>query len=245
MEEVAWLRPFLPSQGYLIWAGCLVHSAGVLKLLLRLSLVRHTVGLVHGCHVVAECNGLHSLVDTAAHSPPYLGSDCGALLSRWILGLLWRGAERQGVWTCYSNGGEGLPPAVQCAGLWAYPRLGPWVQSPIQNNRATKQGGNHLSEVLTSPPTHPIAQRSVLSQCWAHQTSQGRSPQAPTSSSLSAPLSASEPLPSHTLCPQSCSLQNSARVLAWSHHTCLRLQVNSERPLQPPNALSPFPPHSR
>lgn len=117
MEEVVWLRPFLPSQGYLIRAGCLVHSAGVLKLLLSLSLVRHTIGLVHGCHVVAECNGLHSLVDTAAHGPPDLGGDRGALLSRWILGLLWRGAERQGVWTCYGNSGECLPPAVQHVGL--------------------------------------------------------------------------------------------------------------------------------
>lgn len=77
-----------PPRGYLIWAGCLVHTARVLKLLLSLGLVCHAVGLVHRCHVVAQRNGLHSLMYTAAHGPSYLGGDRGALLSWWFLGLL-------------------------------------------------------------------------------------------------------------------------------------------------------------
>lgn len=35
-------------------------------MLLGLGLVRHAVGLVHGCHVVHQGDGLHSLVDSTA-----------------------------------------------------------------------------------------------------------------------------------------------------------------------------------
>lgn len=52
--------------GYLIWAGCLVHPASVLIVLLRLGLVRHAVGLVHGCYIVHQRDGLHGLVNSAA-----------------------------------------------------------------------------------------------------------------------------------------------------------------------------------
>lgn len=103
-EEGNGMAKTLPSQGYLIWAGRLVHAAGVLKLLLGLGLVGHAVALIHGCHVVAERDGLYSLMDAAAHGPSDLSGDCGALLSRRVLGRLWRGAERQGVWTWYCNG---------------------------------------------------------------------------------------------------------------------------------------------
>lgn len=77
-----------PPRDYLIWAGCLVHTARVLKLLLGLGLVCHAVRFVHGRHVVAQRNGLHSLVYTAAHGPSHLGGDRGALLSWGLLGLL-------------------------------------------------------------------------------------------------------------------------------------------------------------
>lgn len=52
--------------GYLIWAGCLVDSASVFVVLLGLGLVRHAVGLVHGCYVVHQGDGLHSLVNSTA-----------------------------------------------------------------------------------------------------------------------------------------------------------------------------------
>ena len=80
-------------RAYLVWAGRLVHAARVLVLLLGLGLVGHAVGLIHGGHVVAERDGLHGFVHSAAHGPPHLGGDCGALLSRWVLGLL-QGGER-------------------------------------------------------------------------------------------------------------------------------------------------------
>lgn len=81
---------------YLIWARRLVHAAGVLVLLLGLGMVGHAIGLVHGSHVVAECDGLHSLVHTAAHGPPDFGGERGALLSRWVLGLLTGKRNEQG-----------------------------------------------------------------------------------------------------------------------------------------------------
>lgn len=58
---------------YLIWAGGLVDSARVFIMLLRLGLVRHTVGLVHGRHVVHQGDGLHSLVNSADDRLAHLG----------------------------------------------------------------------------------------------------------------------------------------------------------------------------
>lgn len=58
---------------YLVWAGGLVNSACVFIVLLRLGLVRHTVGLVHGSHVVHQGNGLHCLVNSAADGLADLG----------------------------------------------------------------------------------------------------------------------------------------------------------------------------
>lgn len=81
------IRPSPPGL-YLVWAGRLVHAAGVFVLFLGLGLVSHTIGLVHGSHVVAQRDGLHGLVHTAAHGPPDLGGERGALLSRRVLGLL-------------------------------------------------------------------------------------------------------------------------------------------------------------
>lgn len=142
-EEGNGVAKTLPSQGYLIWAGCLVHTAGILKLLLSLRLVGHAVALIHGCHVVAERDGLHGLVDPAAHGPSDFGGDCGALLSRWVLGRLWRGAERQRVWTWYGNGGECPPPAVQPVGLLASPCLGPWVHPQYKTTRQPSKVGSN------------------------------------------------------------------------------------------------------
>lgn len=51
---------------YLIWAGCLIDSACVFIVLLSLGLVSHTVGLINGCHVVHQGDGLHSLMNSTA-----------------------------------------------------------------------------------------------------------------------------------------------------------------------------------
>lgn len=51
---------------YLVWAGGLVNPTGVLIMLLCLSLVRHSVGLVRGRHTVHQGDGLHRLMHTAA-----------------------------------------------------------------------------------------------------------------------------------------------------------------------------------
>lgn len=61
------------ASAYLIWAGRLVHPAGVLVVLLGLSLVRHAVGLVHGRHVVHQGDGLHGLVHSAADGLAHFG----------------------------------------------------------------------------------------------------------------------------------------------------------------------------
>lgn len=82
---------------YLVRAGCLVHAARVFVLLLGLGLVGHTVGLVHGSHVVAEGDGLHGFVHAAAHGPPDFGGERGALLSGWVLGLLREGESNRKV----------------------------------------------------------------------------------------------------------------------------------------------------
>jgi hypothetical protein len=44
---------------------------------------------------VAESNGLHSFMHSAAHRPPDLGGDCGTLLSWWLLGLLGEGEQKK------------------------------------------------------------------------------------------------------------------------------------------------------
>ena len=41
-------------------------------MLLSFGLVRHTVGLVHWCHVVHQGDGLHSLMDSTADGLAYL-----------------------------------------------------------------------------------------------------------------------------------------------------------------------------
>lgn len=190
---------------------------------------------------MAERNGFHGLMDAAAHGPSYLGSDRGALLSRWILGLLWRGTERQGVWTCYSNGDCCFPPSVQHVGLWAYPCLGPWVQSPTQDNRATKQGGKQQKETLMSTHTQHTAQYQVLSLSAgpirrAKADLSGLQHHRPSLVHL-LPRSLCPP---NTLCLQSCSLRNSARV------ACPVSPPRSPFAGQLRGALeAPFTPHSR
>lgn len=52
---------------YLIRAGCLVDSACVFIVLLGLGLVCHPVGLVYGCHVVHQGNGLHGLMNSTTN----------------------------------------------------------------------------------------------------------------------------------------------------------------------------------
>lgn len=81
---------------HLIRAGCLVHTARIFILLLCLCLVGDAIGLVHGGDVVAERDGLHSLMYTAAHGAPDLSGDGGALLSWRVLGLL-QGKEKEKV----------------------------------------------------------------------------------------------------------------------------------------------------
>lgn len=58
---------------YLIWTGSLVDSACVFVMLLGLGLVCHAVGLVHGCHVVHQGDGLHSLMNSTADGLADLG----------------------------------------------------------------------------------------------------------------------------------------------------------------------------
>lgn len=78
---------------YLIWAGSLVDSARVFIMLLSLGLVRHTIGLVHGCHVVHQGDGLHSLMYSTADGLAYL-SGCWSP-GRWkVMGGLKRNTER-------------------------------------------------------------------------------------------------------------------------------------------------------
>lgn len=100
---------------YLVRAGRLVHAARVFVLLLRLSLVGHAVGLVHGSHVVTERDGLHSFVHTAAHGPTDFGGDRGALLSRWVLGLLGEGETIRKMREAQKGlGSVGRPPRSSC-----------------------------------------------------------------------------------------------------------------------------------
>lgn len=61
------------SDAYLVRAGGLVNPACVFVVLLGLGLVRHAVGLVHGCHIVHQGDGLHRLVDSAADGLADLG----------------------------------------------------------------------------------------------------------------------------------------------------------------------------
>lgn len=72
---------------YLIGAGSLIDSACVFIVLLSLGLVRHAVGLVYGCHVVHQGDGLHSLMDSAADGLADLGG-CRGPGGRKVMGGL-------------------------------------------------------------------------------------------------------------------------------------------------------------
>lgn len=133
-----------------------------------------------------------------------------------------------------------VPPshcsARRTLGLSTLGTLGSIPNIKQQSNQARWEATEGDADVNTHL-SHGSAS-SPLPQCWAKASLPKLLHHLP---SLLHPLPGSL-CPSHTLCLQSCSLRNSARVACQSHHTGLHLQVSSERPLKP---SAPFTPHSR
>lgn len=86
-SSVAMRRLYSLHSTHLIWARCLIRSVGVTEVLVglcALGLGAGTVrtGLVDGRDIVAQGDGLHSLVDATAHTLTHLGPGWWCLTGR-------------------------------------------------------------------------------------------------------------------------------------------------------------------